>query len=200
MILGRCASASRWIAGASLVLLAVGCAGKTSLLPPGASGPIVFHVWGDPGEQPTVILTDTLIQEGNYFDHLIMNPVIIRHPFQDGLVYIQAPRGDYDANGPDTIVFTGPVRLSGTLQGEPMIGLAAKAVMRRVDQRMELTQVELLSHGSIATTQRMFIDRAGRADTRPYRFEKVPGPAAVSAALAALPHPMVFPEIKEGDR
>jgi hypothetical protein len=191
------------------LLLNAGCLDKPTLAKPGASGHIVFHLWGKPDEPPTIFRTDELTQEGNRFDHLVMKPVEVRRPFEDGVIFIQSPKGEYfspksaGAVSENTIVMDGPVRLSGMLRGEPVVGLGQSAVMRRSDLRAErklvMTDVVLVTRGSLATARELTTDEQGRISVVDYRQEPKQSPA-VANALAALPRPLVFPEFRESDR
>ncbi|MBA3709172.1 MAG: hypothetical protein H0W83_10185 [Planctomycetes bacterium] len=188
-----------------------GCLDKPTLAKPGASGHIVFHLWGQPGMPPTVFRTDDLTQEGSRFDHLVMRPVEIRRPFEEGIVFIHSPKGQYSSPkaeagstaAENTIQLDGPVRIAGSWRGEPVVGLAQSAVMRRSqlrsDRRLDMTDVVLLTRGSLGTYRTLSFDEEGHMGFTTYHQEPKQSPA-LSAALAALPHPLVFPEFREADR
>ncbi|MBA2482780.1 MAG: hypothetical protein H0V44_19115 [Planctomycetes bacterium] len=135
----------------------------------------------------------------------------IRRPFEDGVVFIHSPRGEYfspkaapgQAPPENTVVLEGPVRIAGMLRGEPVVGIGQSAVMRRSDLRTErkliMTDVVLVTHGSLATARELSTDEQGRISAVDYRQQPKQSPA-VAAALAALPRPLIFPEFRESDR
>ncbi len=206
-------------------LTAVGCLGHTELMKPGARE-VVFQLWGDAGTPPTVIHAEQLTQEGDRFDRLVFKKLQVRRPFDNGVIYLESPDGEYARReGGSLTTLEGPVHLSGTLRhagvaagsgGDPFVGVADRAVVHRTkdDNVIELIggpkpaeQVRLLMRGTVSRAERMYIhdpttvagkSRNLRIDSMPYAFNQAPDAPTVALALAALPHPLLLPELTPG--
>lgn len=189
---------------AAAALLA-GCGAEAPLMTPGARE-VTFHLWGEPGAPPTVIQAERLTQESGDFTRLRFEDLRVRSPYADGVVVLEAPSGTYAKDERDTLKLEGPVRISGSMRGDPIAGAAHRATVRDADRAIELfgadgvgaaedehRQVTLVLYGRTARAWSFRIDgldRKGgsmRIDSTPHRTTAGLGAPAVTAALAALP-------------
>jgi len=192
---------------ALLALLTLGGCGEDEVPPAaGAQGPVLLRQWQQPGQEPIVLVARTVSHPRRDFRALDLSPVLMRMPFQDGTAFLAAPgatyaaaaRGDASAGDLAGVRVRGPVHLSGTLTGEPFVGRAADL---RFDSRTRVLElvgdaehpVELCVRGAIQRAPRLRLTATGR--DAPDGYLILPAPAAVAAALAALPERLVFPAI-----
>ena len=208
--------------------------GTPKLMTPGAQG-VTFQLWGDAGQPPTLIQADHLEQvlgdpqvdpshRATGFEHLRFEALRVRKPFDEGVVYLQSPRGEYRKDADDLVILEGPVRLAGSMGGEPFIGVGERAVLHRDSGQVELIgdespdaakdlrrQAVVVTRGSAARSRHFVFDdfvvpqtapgqrikgakRQLRMSTKPYPFQQAADVPAVALALAALPHPLIVPE------
>jgi hypothetical protein len=124
----------RWLGGMAVAaagLLATGCGQPSALNSPGGRQ-VTFQLWESPSEPPMVIDADQLLQvEAGSFDRMRFINVTVRRPMPDGVLVLSAPSGDFQRRPDSTIELQGPVMISGELQGEPVVGTAARARMSR---------------------------------------------------------------------
>jgi hypothetical protein len=216
----------------SAATLLVGCLNTPKLMTPGAQG-VTFQLWGDPGAPPTLIQAERLEQvldaegsggkRGTGFEHLRFESLRLRKPFDEGVVYLQAPRGEYRKDADVLVALDGPVRLAGSMGGEPFIGVGERALLHRDTGQVELLgdetpagiedprrQAVVVTRGAAARSRHFvfddFVTPAGpaqkpkatkrqlRMSTMPYAFKQAADVPAVAVGLAALPHPLVIPE------
>jgi hypothetical protein len=207
---------------AMAALAVAGCLGTPKLMTPGAQG-VTFQLWAEAGQPPTILQADKLTQEDAVFRHLRFEGIRVRRPFDDGVVYLQAPRGQYDREPKEQVILEGPVRLSGVMGGEPFVGVGERASYVRSLGQVELVgdeseaglkdrrrQAIVLLHGA-AVRSRHFVfdnftaptnpgqrikgaDKSLRMSTVPYEMHGAADVPAVALALAALPHPLAIPE------
>jgi hypothetical protein len=94
----------------------------------------------------------------------------------------------------------GPVRFIGTWSGDAIMGRAAKAVFESAERRMRLDQVEFTVNGLRQRTEKAAITKA---QSDPYgelafgELARMPDAPALTAALAALPSPLVLPPMRQ---
>jgi hypothetical protein len=189
---------------------------------PGAQG-VTFQLWAEPGQPPTILQADKLSQEDAALRHLRFEGLRVRRPFDDGVVYLSAPKGQYDREPQESVTLSGPVRLSGAMGGEPFVGVGERAVFSRATGQVELigdespehendrlTKATVFTHGAAARSRHFLFDnfivpstpgqriqgnqKSLRMTTAPYKFTQAADAPAVATALAALPHPLVIPE------
>jgi hypothetical protein len=213
----------------SLVALTLtGCMDSPALSTPGARA-VVFQVWGQPGEPPMVVhaekleqLPDPVTQKVG-FDHLRFEQMRVRRPFSDGVVCLDSPNGEFHKKSAEAMLLNGPVHISGVLHEEPLVGVAARAVVHEDGtielfgegsappgpgigpEERRLVEVALIYHGSVMRSWRFRIsglktNASERTvmdiDSRPYPFTTAAESPAVAAGLAALPRPLALPELE----
>jgi hypothetical protein len=207
---------------ATAALACAGCLGTPKLMTPGAQG-VTFQLWADPGQPPTILQADKLAQEDAALHHLRFEELRVRRPFDEGVVYLSSPKGQYDREPRERVSLDGPVRISGAMGGEPFVGVGQRAEFSRETGQVELLGDEspeaendprkkaiVFTHGAAARSRHFLFDnfivpstpgqrikgtqKSLRMTTAPYRFVQAADAPAVATALAALPHPLVIPE------
>ena len=185
-----------------VLALAAGCGVQEEADEPGVRGPVVFRLWDRQARAqslpPTVIRADAVHQAGADFDDLTMVPVLVRRPLADGVVWIHAPSGRFQAeqraavkgassSGPrdQEIALEGPVHLTGMIRGLPITGSAATAVVPRGREVLELTDLRLVRGGTLMTAPKA--ELADRTLTASGPVSIAPGSPAMTAVLGALP-------------
>ncbi len=195
--LPRSATALATLAG--ILAMLSGCGSEEKLPPPGASGLVVVHAWDRPGEAPARIEARHIEQKDSTFRVLLLEQVMMRLPKSDGVVYLSAPKGSYDADSATAIVLTGrssdddgPVRFNGVWRGKLFLGRAAKASFDQRSRTMHLDTVEIASEGLCQWTETADINEGSSISYG--KTLRKPDAPAVFAALAALPQAMALPE------
>ena len=194
-----------------LLALFAGCASEPPLPPPGAQGPILVRQWDERGERQVVIKARSVHPAGGdlakALDEMSLETVLVRAPFADGVIYGATPSARFAQTGERVFTMPEPgapstasVAIAGILRGGPVTGRAARAWLRRADQALILEQVELveMAKGGLLTVSPWVLLRQGDQLAMPAgqgRTTHVRAPAAVIAALAALPRPLVLPEL-----
>ena len=158
-------------------------------------GPLVFRVWNAQdraaGAPPTIIRADGIRQGNADFTDLTMVPVLVRRPLPDGVVWVHAPSGSFQAIGSDSgkaeneISLVGPVHLTGVVRGLPVSGVAATATVPRGTETLELTEVRLVRGGMVMTTPRARLAEGLLVAQGP--VDMSPGAPALTAVLGAVP-------------
>jgi hypothetical protein len=208
---------------ASLAL--VGCGKPPALVAPEARQ-VTFQLWGQPGEPPAIIQCQQLLEQGGVFEHMQFTELTVRRPFPDngsdgarhaGVLVLTSPHGVYDRQQHDAVLsLEGPVRFSGEMQGEPLVGAAAYGEAHRAADALELRgentpgavddpsrQVTILFHGRIMRSWQYRIGTIGTGtpqqhidiDSKPYPAAVADEAPALATALAALPRPLILPGV-----
>jgi hypothetical protein len=154
------------------------------------------------------------------FGKLDFRGVMMRLPGSEGVIYVSAPYAIYQkpevapqpadqenvatvSPAKDNIVLgadpakpiDGPVRFIGTWAGEVIMGRAAQAVFEGTERRMRLDQVEFTGKG---LRQRTAWVALTQDQTVPFgELVRMPDAPALTAALAALPSPLVLPPMRQ---
>ncbi len=186
-----------------LVMLTLSSCSDTEKLPsPGAQGLVVVHMWDEAGGLPAYMQAERVTQEGSVFEELTFLTVLMRLPGQGGVVYVSAPCALYKRDAAEEIVLSalpdkpidGPVRFLGTYQGDVIIGRAEKAVFEEKTHRMRLDNVEIVFQG---LRQRTAFVKMGEDRIIPIgKLERLPDAPALTAAMGALPKPLVLPPLR----
>ena len=175
----------------AVTLLALaGCGSDEEAVEPGVRGPVVFRLWdGDAraaGLPPTVVRADAVRQANLGFDDLEMVPVLVRRPLPDGVLWIHAPKGRFQAAGKvQELSLTGPVYFSGVVRGVPVGGSAAQAEVPRGQRVLKLTDVQLVRGGTLITAPSADLTDGLLSSPGPVRM--APGAPAMAAVLGAVP-------------
>jgi hypothetical protein len=176
----------------ALVLLA-GCgADPAPLPPPGATGRIAVHIWDATGGDPTVVVAERVRQEGVRFDRLVLERIRARVLMPGIDCAVTAPTGSW-STGEGLLTLDGPVRLAGTRQSRPLLGVARSAGMSRDGQALVLERLELWHDGQRLTAPLAEL-RRDRSLLAPRGLESAPLPGELAAILQALPDPLVMPK------
>ena len=190
-------------AASAVALLALASCGSSggALPAPGASGLVVVRLWEAKGGPPAMLQSRHVRQVGSTFDRLELEPVVMRLPASDGVVYIAAASGVYSEKGVDTIVLSAPVHFTGVWRGLPLAGLADTATIDHKTHAMTLTGVEVVYAGLTQTTPwaKVLENQAitfGKFDRSVSSGDHPHSTLAMVAALAALPQPLVLPEFR----
>lgn len=214
----------RWRRGVAVVagtgaLLLSGCGSPPALLTPGARE-VTFQLWGPPGEPPMVIQAEQLIQvQAGSFNHLRFRAVSVRRPLENGVLVLTSPGGEYVRSEDRSLdlALTGPVHLSGAIAGDPMVGWADHAQLRRppgatgsaevvLDGAAPATQPDtqavLVMQGEVVRAARFVITAIDDHGTRRMQVTTAGSPGTidqelpnVAAVLAGLPRPLVLPPV-----
>lgn len=196
----------------ALILVALaGCGSEPALPPPGAQGPILVRQWDERGERQVVVKARAVRPAGGdltkALDAMSLQSVLMRAPFADGVVYGATPSARFAQGGERVFELPEPggpatafVAIAGIYQGAPLTGRAARAYLRREDQALILEQVELveMAKGGLLTISPQIVLRQGEQLALPGERGRTThdrAPAAVIAALAALPRPLHLPEL-----
>lgn len=198
----------RRVRGAALIgagLLLAACAGTAPSLPePGARGLVVVRLWDAKGGAPAMLQSRRVRQVGTSFDRLELEPVVMRLPASDGVVYIAADSGIYSERDEATITLSEPVHFTGMWRGLPLAGRADRATIDHRTHVMSLTRVEATYAGLNQTTPWATVLENQAITFGPFDRSAADGHAsdpphstlAVVAALAALPQPLLLPEFR----
>jgi hypothetical protein len=179
-----------------------GCGEKESLPPPGSEGLVVVHWWDEQGGLPAYLQAERVMQKGSKFEELEFITVLMRLPGRGGVVYVSAPRAHYQRDAKEEVVLSalkdqpvdGPVRFLGTFDGDVFIGRADRAVFEETTRRMRLENVEMVYQGLRERTTYVEI---GEEREIPYgKLERMSNAPALTAALGALPSPLVLPPVR----
>jgi hypothetical protein len=193
----------KWALGMSLAFCLVsGCGNKDTLPPPGAQGLVVVHWWDEQGGLPAYMQAEQVKQQGSIFEELEFITVLMRLPGQGGVVYVSAPCAHYQRNAAEEVVLSalkdqpidGPVRFLGTHDGDVFIGRADRAVFEESTHRMRLDQVEIIFQGLRERTA--FVAISEQRDIPYGKLERMNDAPALTAALGALPSPLLLPPIR----
>jgi hypothetical protein len=190
---------------ATLATLALGGCGAPEELPaPGADDLVVVHWWDEKKAGPPAYLQAEKVAQGDAeFGKLEFSTVMMRLPGADGVVYVSAPRALYDRGAQEEIILgtdptrpiDGPVRFMGVWNGDLFMGRAAKGVFEEASHRMRLEQVEIASNG---LRQRTAWAAITQSQSVPFgELVRLPDAPALTAALAALPSPLVLPPMRQ---
>jgi len=206
----RVASSTFWCAPCALVAALVtlvalgGCGAPDDLPAPGADGLVVVHWWDETKAGPPAYLqADSVAQGDAEFGKLEFRGVLMRLPGQDGVVYVSAPWALYDRGAKDEIILgeepgrpvDGPVRFIGVWNGDLFMGRAAKGVFEEASHRMRLEEVEFTTKG---LRQRTAWAAITQSQSVPFgELTRLADAPALTAALAALPFPLVLPPMRQ---
>jgi hypothetical protein len=189
---------------ALLALALGGCGAPDDLPAPGADGLVVVHWWDEKKAGPPAYLqAEKVVQGDAEFGRLEFSAVMMRLPGEDGVVYVTAPLAVYDRGAKEEITLgadpqrpvDGPVRFVGLWNGDFFIGRAANGIFEEKSHRMRLEQVEIVSNG---VRQRTAWAAITQSQTIPFgELLRLPDAPALTAALAALPSPLVLPPIRQ---
>lgn len=167
-----------------------GCGGDEEIAEPGVRGPVVFRLWDTEtragGLPPTVVRADAVRQANLGFDDLEMIPVLVRRPVPEGVLWIHAPKGRFQAVGrTQELSLTGPVYVTGMLRGIPVGGSAAQAEVPRGQRVLHLTDVHLVRGGMLITAPTADLSDGKLSSPGPVHI--APGAPAIAAVLGAIP-------------
>ena len=179
----------RWL---PLLLVLAGCGGSLAELPPpGAGGTVVINIWEPDGSPPTVLVAERIRQEGGRFERLHLDGVRARIVLPGLDCAVSAPSGSWTtANG--QLALAGPVQLSGTWEGSPLLGTASAARLQREGKSVQFDALELWHRGQrlVAPTAELRQDKSLFA---PKGIDSQPLPPELAAILSALPDPLKLP-------
>jgi hypothetical protein len=192
------------LASLGVALVLGGCGAPDDLPAPGADGLVVVHWWDEKKAGPPAYLqAESVAQADMEFGKLDFSGVMMRLPGDDGVVYVFAPRAVYDRGAADEIILgadpqrpvDGPVRFIGVWNGDLFMGRAARAVFEEAKHRMRLDQVEIAAKG---LRQRTAWAAITQNQSVPFgELVRLPDAPALTAALAALPSPLVLPPMRQ---
>ena len=196
-------SALHHLAVVATALALGGCGAPDDLPAPGADGLVVMHWWDEKKTTPPAYMqAERLVQSDAEFKKLEFTSVMMRLPGEHGVVYVLAPQATYERGAANEIQLgslkdrpvDGPVRFFGTWNGDLFMGRAAQAVFEEATHRMRLDHVEIFTGGlrqgfaSVAIMQ----DQGPRSGA----INHLSDAPALTAAMAALPSPLVFPPMR----
>ena len=196
-------SAHRHFAVLVMTLALSGCGAPEALPVPGADGLVVMHWWDEKkAMSPAYMQAERLVQSDAEFKKMEFTAVMMRLPGEHGVVYVIAPQATYERGAANEIQLgpltdrpvDGPVRFFGTWNGDLFMGRAAQAVFEEATHRMRLDQVEICASGLrqradwVAITQEQAVPFG--------QLTRLSDAPALTAAMAALPSPLVFPPIR----
>ncbi len=174
------------------VMVVSACGSAAPPLPPaGASGTVVVNVWDPHSSTPTVVVAESIRQEGVRFDRLILERLRVRAVLPDFDAAINAPSGSWSA-AKGLLTLDGPVHIAGTWQGAPVLGAAASAGLSRDGQAILLERLELWHQGQRLTAPLAEL-RRDRTLLAPRGMDSSPLPGEWAAVMAALPDPLNLP-------
>ncbi len=189
---------------ALLAMLLSGCGAPDNLPAPGADTLVVVHWWDEKKAGPPAYLQADRVAQGDAeFGKLEFSNVLMRLPGEDGVVYVSAPQATYDRAAKEAIILRadpehpvdGPVRFIGVWGGDVFMGRAAKGVFEESQHRMRLEEVEFTAKGLrqrtawVALTQNQSVPFG--------EVTRLSDAPSLTAALAALPVPLVLPPMRQ---
>ncbi len=184
-------------------LAVAGCGTPDALPAPGADGLVVMHWWDEKKATPPAYMqAERLLQSDAEFKKMEFTAVMMRLPGEHGVVYVFAPQATYERGAANEIQLgplknrpvDGPVRFFGTWNGDLFMGRAAQAVFEEATHRMRLDQVEICASG---LRQRADWVAITREQSVPFgQLTRLSDAPALTAAMAALPSPVVFPPMR----
>lgn len=189
---------------AVIAIMLTACGAPEDLPAPGADGLVVLHWWDEKKAGPPAYLQAESVQQNDAeFGKLDFSRVMMRLPNDSGVVYVIAPWASYNRGNADAIVMgaekdrplDGPVRFIGTWNNELFMGRAQGAVFEEAKRRMRLDHVEIIVSGSRQRTDWAALSQDQSPSFGP--TEPLPMSPALTAALAALPAPLVFPPMRQ---
>lgn len=159
---------------------------------------VVVRIWETPISQPIVLVADEAIQESSNFRQVKLRGVVLHLPLRDSRIMVHSPeagiQGVRKAQG-EKLTLAPPITFSGTFGLQPFIGTAEGAKMDMETQSMTLEMPQMyMSHQHIRSRQ-LIIKDSWKSQQAIFP-SAVPAPAALQTAVAALPHPMLFPPDK----
>lgn len=191
-------------AACAVLLVPTACGAPDDLPAPGADGLVVVHWWDEKKQGPPAYLqAEKVAQNDAEFGKLEFSTVMMRLPGEDGVVYVSAPRAQYDRGATEEIILgadpsrplDGPVRFIGVWNGDLFMGRAAKGVFEEASHRMRLEQVEIAANG---LRQRTAWAAITQSQSVPFgELVRLPDAPVITAAFAALPSPLVLPPIRQ---
>lgn len=161
---------------------------------PGAQGPVIIHQWDDPDKMPLELIARTINQQAFGFKKMTMEPVLARMPQADGTVLIASPQALYVSGSKSSVTLQGPVKLIGVMHGEPVVGRAEGAEVDQRKRTVLFTDVELFYRGVLNTAPKAVASQGNVQFIG--RMHGQSAPAALVAALYALPRPLEFPPLR----
>ena len=196
-------SALHHITVVATTLALSGCGTPDDLPAPGADGLVVMHWWDEKKTTPPAYMqAERLVQSDAEFKKMEFTSVMMRLPGEHGVVYVIAPQATYERGAANEIQLgpwkdrpvDGPVRFLGTWNGDFFMGRAAQAVFEEATHRMRLDQVEMSANG---LRQRIEWVAIAQDQAVPFgEVKRLSDAPALSAAMAALPSPLVFPPMR----
>ena len=198
------------LALAALALAA--CGSPAGVLPRGGYGRSTFLLWQEPGREPLVMQADRFQQLDNLFQRMHFEDVLVRCPSPDAVLYVRAQ--DADVRGSDNAGTGGSAQPPGGHSAAVLDGVPGNAD-DEADARADLATIYSkdpnggrLEDGVHLAGSENGVPVVGVASlvrVRPndhavlcehLHLSSGVGAPALAAALGALPHPLVLPEIK----
>lgn len=172
-----------------VVLLLAGCGEEQTDTRDEGGGPLTLRIWdrearARPGSPPSHLVAERLAQRGDDPSRLDLSPVLVRRPLRDGVAYLHAALAQLGTGDGRTVAVPGRVGLSGVLGQRAFAGHAAEAGLAE-GGAASLEELRLVRFGALTTVARLRITETaleGEGGT-----SVGPAPAAIAAALAAIP-------------
>ncbi|MFM2092600.1 MAG: hypothetical protein RLZZ127_3089 [Planctomycetota bacterium] len=139
----------------AVAVFAGGCGTGATLPAPGAQGPVVLHRWDGHPDHPTVVVADGIRARDRGFRDLDLERVRARMPLHGpggprGWLAVEAPAGHLAAEGRERVgnlMLTGPIRIHGSIDGQPFVGRAATASLLARDGVAVFHNLDLVDAG-----------------------------------------------------
>jgi hypothetical protein len=213
------------VLGLAVVLLAA-CGEQAPLLKTGGYGTSTFLLWQEPGRPPLLMQTENFRQEDELFQHMHFEDVLVRCPSPDAVIYLRAHDAEVRAGSsgitaaPDNPAAPqgAPSAKSGAQHSAAVLAGDPANADEAADTRLDLATVYSSdgNGGRLADGVHLagsdhglpVVGVASEVRVRPVdhavvcehlRMSSGAGAPALAAALGALPHPLVLPEIRAGN-
>ncbi len=195
----------------AVALLAGGCGTSPELPAPGAQGPVVLHRWDGHPDHPSVVVADGIRARDRGFRDLDLDRVRARMPLHGpggprGWLAVEAPSGHLAAEGGERIgrlTLLGPIRIHGSIDGQPFVGRAATASLLARDGVARFHDLDMVDAGLRtrmieANLGRDFHWKAPEREGQKMIHRGGALPEDLRAAYAALPVGYVPPDPSAG--
>ena len=159
---------------------------------------MVALVWEEAGIPPRVLVAGRVEQQGSNMQITRLQDVLLRLPMDVAVIQLRAAEAHVNHAEEGRITLFGPIYFSGVAEGLPLWGRAQSAILEPRQQQADLRGVEWLYAGQHVQMESLQLSQEWRAREL-HGLQGRPAPAALLAAQAALPSPLLLPAFARAD-